>query len=354
MHVVVTRPGELGPAEVAAWHDAQDATPALANPFLSPEFAQAVGRFRPQARVAVLMSGPVITGFFGFERRRFGAGVPLCGLPGTFCQGLVHAPGEDWDPGELLRGCGLSAWQFDHLIAGQHPFARYQAAAETAPVIDLSRGFADYYASLQERSAHFCRDLARKTRKLEREIGPLRFVDGSGDTALLHTMMGWKAEQYLRNGWVYQFGRPWATGLLETLLATRGARVSGLLTAAYAGDRPIAAQFALRSQTTVAGWFSSYDRAFARYSPGLLHLLQLTAELPGTGVRTVEMGEGAARYKEQLKSRDDIVSRGIVTGRSALAAAHRAAQASRQRIGAAVYRHPRLYRGTRLLRGAVR
>ena len=55
----------------------QRKTGSLANPFLCPEFAVAVGSFRPGARVAVLADGPEIVGFFPFERRRLGVGVPI-------------------------------------------------------------------------------------------------------------------------------------------------------------------------------------------------------------------------------------------------------------------------------------
>ena len=96
-------PDELGSAEIAAWHSMQRATPSLANPFLSPEFAVAVGRTRPNAQVAILMEGQSITGFFPFERRRLGMGVPIGGWLSQY-QGLIHAPGAEWEPRELFRG----------------------------------------------------------------------------------------------------------------------------------------------------------------------------------------------------------------------------------------------------------
>jgi len=52
--VHLIRPDELGPAEIATWHSMQGATPPLADPFLSPEFARAVGRVQPDTHVAVL------------------------------------------------------------------------------------------------------------------------------------------------------------------------------------------------------------------------------------------------------------------------------------------------------------
>jgi CelD/BcsL family acetyltransferase involved in cellulose biosynthesis len=354
VRVLLSRPDELGSTEIAAWQSMQRTSPSLANPFLSPEFALAVGRFRPPARVAVLYDGSSIAGFFPFERRRLGVGVPICGWPGTLCQGLVHAPDADWDPRDLLRGCRLSAWQFDHLVAGQEPFERYQAATAPSPVIDLSHGFASYRSQLAAKSPRFSREIARRARKLVRDAGELRCVADSRDTGLLRTLMTWKSEQYRRMAVIDRFDRPWVVGLMEALHATRSAHFSGLLSALYAGDQPVAAQFGLLSGNVHAGWVTAYDRRFAQYSPGLIKVLRLAEELAALGVHTLDMGEGAATYKETLKTYDIFVASGIVTSRSVLAAAHRVSRNSAQRAGQAVFRHQRLYHATRYVRNALR
>ena len=155
LHVHLAAPGELGPAEISAWRSMQRASPPLANPFLSPEFALAVGRFRPGARVAVLSDGTSTTGFFPFERGRLGrappcsAGLERCG------RGSSMLREHDWDPPELLHKCQLSVWRFDHLVAEQGPFAPYQAGLAASPVIDLTDGFAAYDAKLRTRAAGF-------------------------------------------------------------------------------------------------------------------------------------------------------------------------------------------------------
>jgi hypothetical protein len=98
-------PAELGVGEIASWHRMRRATPSLAHRFLSPEFAMAVGRFRPSSRAAILMDGQHTIGFFPFERRRFGLGVPISGWLSA-CQGVIHEPGAQWEAGELLSGAG--------------------------------------------------------------------------------------------------------------------------------------------------------------------------------------------------------------------------------------------------------
>jgi CelD/BcsL family acetyltransferase involved in cellulose biosynthesis len=324
----------------------QQATPSLANPFLSPEFAMAVGRFRPGARVAVLSESQSITGFFPFERRRLGAGVPICGWL-TPCQGVIHAPGAEWDARDLLRGSRISAWRFDNLIADQKPFAAYHTAIVPAAMIDLSGGFEAYYEKLRVKSPRFCREIARRARKLEREFGELRVVADSRDTSVLRTLMAWKSEQYRQTNHVDRFEQPWLAGLLDTLMATRSAQLNGLLSVLYAGDQVVAAQFGLRTETLLVGWFTGYEASLRKYSPGLIHIKGLAEEMAAAGVRMIDMGGGAKNYyKETMKSDDSFVAQGVVTSRSVAGAAHRLRNTLTWTARRAVHQHPGLRSAT--------
>jgi CelD/BcsL family acetyltransferase involved in cellulose biosynthesis len=324
----------------------QLAVPSLANPFLSPEFAMAVGGFRPDARVAILTEGQSVTGFFPFERRRLGCGVPICGWL-TPCQGVIHAPGAEWDPQDLLRGCRISAWRFDCLIADQQPFKSYHSVIAPSPMIDLSGGFEAYYAKLRVKSPRFCRELARRTRKIERELGELRVVADSRDVNVLRTLMAWKSERYRQTSHVDRFEQPWLAELLHILLTTRSAQLSGMLSALYAGDRLVAAQFGLRAGTLLVGWFTGYETSLRRYSPGLIHIKELAEEMAVAGVRVIDMGGGVKNYyKETLKSYDGFVAQGVVTSRSVLGVAHHVRNALTRTARHIVRRHPVLHFAT--------
>ena len=292
----------------------QRASASLANPFLSPEFALAVGRCRPGARVAVLTTGTSTAGFFPFERGRLGAGAPLLSWPGTLWQGLVHVPGADWHPRHLLRRCQLSVWRFDHLVAEQGPFVPYQAGLAASPVIDLTDGFAAYHAKLRAKEPRFRRDIARRARNLARDVGPVRFEADARDVTLLHTLMAWKSEQYRRMGVIDRFDRAWFVGLLEALLAT----AAGTSAACCPPPTPETS----RSRPSLgcgAGipWPAGSPPTI-RSSPAL------TLDGPGhadgrasRGLRrrAIDMGEGAAGYKGR-KSHDGYVAHGMVTERS--------------------------------------
>jgi CelD/BcsL family acetyltransferase involved in cellulose biosynthesis len=321
----------------------QGATPSLANPFLSPEFAMAVGGFRPAAQVGILTEGQSIIGFFPFERRRLSAGVPICGWL-TPCQGVIHAPGVEWDPQDLLHGCRISAWRFDNLIADQQPFKASHSAIVASPLIDLSDGFEAYYEKVRVKSPRFCKEIARRARKLEREFGQLRVTADSRDTCALRTLMSWKSERYRQTSHVDRFEQPWLVGLLDTLLATRSAQLDGVLSALYAGDQLVAAQFGLRNETLLVGWFTGYETSFGKYSPGLIHIKGLAEEMAAAGIRTIDMGGGAKNYyKETMKSHDGFVAQGVVTSRSMLGVAHHARNALTRTARHTVRRHQSLH-----------
>lgn len=347
VRVSLIHPRDLGPSEVAAWNSMQLATPSLANPFLSPEFAMAVGCFRPGARVAVLTEGQSTIGFFPFERRQLGGGGPICGWL-TPCQAVIHAPGAEWDARELLRGCGLSAWRFDNLVPDQQPFKDYHTAIVPSPVIDLSGGFEAYYEKLRAKSPRFCKEIARRARKLEREVGEIRIVADSRDASVLRTLMAWKSERYRQTSHVDRFEQPWLVGLLENLLSTRSTQFNGLLSALYAGDKLVAAQFGLRTGTLLVGWFTGYDTSLRSYSPGLLQIKGLAEEAAATGIHTIDMGGGPQNYyKETMKSYDSFVAQGVVTTRSMLGTAHYMRNALTWTARRTVRQHPDLHLATK-------
>jgi CelD/BcsL family acetyltransferase involved in cellulose biosynthesis len=342
VRITVVAPSELGEDELEVWRAFQVQTPALGNPFLAPEFAVVVGGIRSATRVAVLEDGNTIVGFFAFERRSLGYGVPIA--PGlTDCQGLVHAPGLEWDSDQLLRACGLAVWEFDHLVEGQRPFDRFHVLRAPSPVIDLSRGFAPYLAERRQLSSRI-RDLPRRRRRLEREVGATRLDFDSRDHEALRTLMTWKSAQYRRTGRTDRFARSWVTALVEGLMATRAPGCSGRLSVLYAGDHVVAAHFGLSSLDVIPTWFPAYDSNFHAYSPGLLLHLDLAQAAAAGGISRIDLGRGAKDYKEWLKSYDIVVGEGRVRRASPVTAVHWARRAPVRRLRQVVMEHGPLLR----------
>ncbi|HEY9439448.1 MAG TPA: GNAT family N-acetyltransferase, partial [Streptomyces sp.] len=60
--------------------------------------------------------------------------------------------------------------------------------------------------------------------------------------------------------------------------------------------------FGLRSRTMLSCWFPAYDPAFAKFSPGLILHLRMAQAAADDGIGMLDMGRGAAEYKDALKT----------------------------------------------------
>ncbi|MGW0197163.1 GNAT family N-acetyltransferase [Nonomuraea sp. NPDC003201] len=319
MKITVVTPADLGASEIAAWRILQKGSPELANPFLCPEFTLAVGRHREQARVAIIEDGDRITGFFPFERHGLGTGKPI-GAGLTDAQGAILAPETDIDVPSLLKACGLNVWEFDHLVAGQFP--GHHASRHPSPIIDLRGGLDTYLETIKKNSGKTYKSTAYKERKLGRDTGEIRHDYAVTDPAALRTLLTWKSDQYRRTGRTDRFARPWITRLVHDLLQTDTPAFAGVLDILYAGDKPVAAHFGLRSDTVLAGWFPAYDTTYARYSPGLIQHLAMTRAAADHGILLIDMGRGDKEYKDKLKNGELEVAEGRLARATPAAGVH--------------------------------
>ncbi|GIF13743.1 GNAT family N-acetyltransferase [Actinoplanes teichomyceticus] len=313
MKISVVRPDELGPGELAAWRQFQQGQPQLQNPFLAPEFTLAVARHRPAARVAVLQDTGGLAGFFPYEVRNRVIGVPI-GAGITDCQGLIHRDGLDWDPLALLKACRLPVWEFDHLMAGQRPFARFHTERAGSPLIRLTEGYPAYVEN-RNRAGDVVKQTMRKQRKMVREVGAERFVFDDDDPAALSALRAWKGAQYRRTQQYDRFTTGWIEGVLDELLAAPSPDCRAIVSTVYAGDRPVAAHLGLRSRSVLAYWFPSYDVDLSRYSAGILLCLRMAEAGAADGIRQIDLGKSEALYKTRLMNDETPVAAGRV-GRS--------------------------------------
>ncbi|WP_327717666.1 GNAT family N-acetyltransferase [Streptomyces sp. NBC_00490] len=340
--ITIHRPEELGGELRAAWHRVADESPDFGNPFLAPEFASGVGKYRGGARVAVLHDHGEPVGFFPYERNAFGVGRAI-GLGLSDCQALVHRPGVTWDTGELLRACGLSVFEFDHLVDEQKPLGRYVTGTFASPVVDLKTAEGTTYPEwLRGSYPGLAKTVLKKERRLARDLGELRFVFDERDPAMLRQLMRWKSAQYRRTGRMDRFARPWIVALTDHFFQVREEHFTGVLSVVYAGDRPVAAHFGPTSRTVFAAWFTAYDPELRYYSPGLIMHLRMAEAAGRQGVRVMDLGRGDKEYKDWLKTRELRVGEGFAYRPHPVAATHRLWRRPVRGLRNTVLAHPRL------------
>jgi CelD/BcsL family acetyltransferase involved in cellulose biosynthesis len=284
--------GTLSAQDVGRWTELARSS-ATPNPFYEPGFVlPALEHFGDrELELLVAMDGagawvglmPVV------RRRRWGrfVGAALTGWDHPHCfldSPLLACNSEDSAAEAILhaarREVGLIA--FDRLPAvGPVASALVSAcdALGVKPIVwkrferaALERRPDDDYVGSILCSKHF-RDLRRKGRKLERELGDIAFIDRAGDPHAVDEFLALEAA-----GWKGQEGTALAAGPgAEFFRAVCGtfAEVGRLqMLTMQAGDRTVAMQSALIAGEGLFCLKIAYDESLGRFSPGT----QLMAE----------------------------------------------------------------------------
>lgn len=347
MRVSIVRSEDLAKDHIAAWQHFQHNTKVLGSPFLTPEFARVASSVRPGVAIAVIEESGGIKGFLPFERHR-NVGKPV-GDGLSDCQAVIAAPGWDWDARALVSAAGLSVFDFTNLRAGQGPFAPFHRTVVDSPVINLEGGFEAYAAERRANGTNVLTQTMSHARRLERRLGPLRFVLHDPDPRSLHLVIGWKRQQYQATGVSDVLRDPLNVQLLERVHHTQTEDFGGVLSTLWAGDTIIAGHMGMRSPSVLHWWFPAYDAAHAKLAPGRILLLELGRGASAAGIQAIELGEGPEDYKRRFANDAFMVAAGFV-GSASLALrlrhTHNAAKAfaGRSLVGSALRWPGKIYR----------
>lgn len=313
MRVNVLRPEELDEGQLAAWSRFQNGDPLLASPFLRPEFTRLVALVRRDVMAAVLEEHGELRGFFPFQRR-WRSGRPVAGGLSD-CQAVIAAPGWDFDAPALVRAAGLAVYEFTQMRADQSPFAPFHRKVVDSPAIRLEGGFDAYAQERRAAGRNVVTQTMSHARRLERQLGPLRFVMHDPDPRSLHRLIGWKRRQYQRDRWggaLDVFSHRWTVDLLERVHAAQGTDFAGVLSTLWAGDRMVAAHMGMRSSTVLHYWFPAYDEIHAKLAPGRILLLEMIRGAAAADLRAIELGAGDDGYKDRFANAAFPVASGFV------------------------------------------
>ncbi|NJO31778.1 MAG: GNAT family N-acetyltransferase [Rhodospirillales bacterium] len=294
MKAKIVRPGELTSDHIDRWRQFQTANDALRSPFFSPEFTLAVGSARSDARVAVLIRGGEVCGFLPFHLYRSSIAKPIGG-PISDYQGVVTA--APLDGGEILKALRLNAYDFNHAPAAQAALAPGAIHFATSPCMDLSAGYEAYYAQQLLTQKHTLKETQRRSRKLEREVGPIRLEMHDDRPEAWDELVRHKNLSYRELNLPSILDVPWVARTLEAIRSYRHRDFAGLLTTLYAGDKRIAMHMGMRTATTICWWFNTYDREMRQYAPGLIMLLETARQGANEGIRLIDLGKGTEAYK---------------------------------------------------------
>ncbi len=310
MRYTVIKGRELSEALATRWAEIQSNHAVFASPYFRPEYIQALAAARDDLRICILQSSDGVVGFFPFHHGCGGMGRPA-GLKLSDHHAVIVEPDAKWTVSELLHGCGLVRWEFDHLAAEQAQWSDCHRRIDPSPIIETACGYEAYEAGRTKRQRKHLQDTLRRMRKFERERGPLRFVVDTHDAAVFDAMLRWKREQCRATGVVDFLGLPWTTDFIRRIHAQGGADFGGTLSALYVGDDLAAVHFAIRSRTVWHSWFPAYDDAFRQYAPGLILLVHMITHACEEELAYIDLGKGMAPYKENFMSGVIPVAEGV-------------------------------------------
>lgn len=314
-------PRDLSVQDEAAWRALCAADRAYCSPLMGPEFAQAVGAVRDDARVTIWRDGGQMAGVLAYHRRPGAFARPI-GAPLSDYHGPILADGLDF--AEALTLARLSAYRFTGLSAARGGVEA--TVAKDSFAIELAGSAEAYLEALRAASPKRFKNYRRLDHKLDREVGPLRVVADT-DPAAFGSLMAWKREQIARTG-VHDFlGAAWTNALMRNLFERRDGDFQGLMLNLYAGDRLVAGHFGVRRGATYHPWIASTDPEMAAWSPGQVFLGRAIAAMPELGLATYDLGTGHEHYKRPYAMTVRPVGEGLATAKGA---AGRVAQASEQ------------------------
>lgn len=178
--------------------------------------------------VAVIPEKGVPVAFLPFQRNPLdkSRAIPVADFLSDF-QGLICKPDFTCDPLEVIRKCGLGAYDFSKFLASEKSFVPFHGACESSPQMSLSRGYNSYAEERRAAGSKLISECNRKARRLEREVGLLTFVAHSSDPKLLQRTIAMKSDQYRRTGARDVFAIDWVRLLIERIYGTQTDNFSG-------------------------------------------------------------------------------------------------------------------------------
>jgi CelD/BcsL family acetyltransferase involved in cellulose biosynthesis len=157
---------------------------------------------------------------------------------------------------------------------------------------------------------------------------------------MLETLIQWKTSQFVRTGVRNLFVEPWIGEFIRRLHWINTPGFAGIFSVLKVGEHPLAMALTLRSTSVLHGSFMAYDSAYARYSPGMLVLVEMIQYAASAGLQSVDLGKGDMLYKQQLANGAVPLCEGSVECSASLALMRRLRSAAAGAVRSSPLRRP--------------
>lgn len=282
-----------------AWHNLRQSNPKLYSPYFHLDYTLAVAALRDDVKIAVLENNNEIVAILPFQGERFARPV---GAPMTDYHGLICGPDYKFSLHDILENTSVGAYHYCALVDGQD-----------LDVEEIQRGavmaFPDGQAAWREaQNSSFSRhqkDLRRRIRKTNEDVGKPRFVAHSQDDNVFETLIILKMRQYQESRYYNILGAGWTLDLLRELWKKgKDADLRVDMHSLYFGDTLAAIDTGLVDSETYHSWIVAYTPEFRQYSPGTQLLNHIISSSDNFGYSRIDLGTGLAGYKKYYATED--------------------------------------------------
>jgi CelD/BcsL family acetyltransferase involved in cellulose biosynthesis len=287
----------------AVWSDFQTRSYETRDAFFSLDFAEAAEKTLGGIHVIVLKNSDTIIGFLPLEINRK-VGAPVASIVSEI-QGAITSPQASWNMESVLKQVGLSEWRFDCVPSIQAPFYQWRHCEDDFSYVCMKDGIDGLRTNLRKRGGNFLVQMARKTRKFEREFGPLEFQFCAADReAVLDCLAEWKSQQYRRTGTLDVFAFSGVKALVSEISKLDSEGLKGIFSVLRYDGELLAVHFGMKGFDTLNCWFPAYNPKpeFARHSVGQILLLKILQGANENGINRYHFGRGDETYKLRLQT----------------------------------------------------
>ncbi len=299
MKVTTISADALTDEQIARWAALQQETPEFGSPLVGPYFAQLVQRHRGDVHVAIAKEAAGDVAFFAFHKASHGYARPV-GAPFSDYQAIVSEPGFTLDGNAFLAEVGIERLFVSGLMDPHGLFQKTQLEPTLGYRISVKDGGAVKMERLRQANPKWAKNLRRLANKMDRELGPIRFITGNQDPSALEAVLQLKIDQYHESGLTDVLRPQWVKAMMQDLFSRTNPEFGGCLITLYAGDYLVSGQFGVRQGGWFHPWIASTCPKAHPFSPGIVFLGQMLRHAEDIGIETIDLAQGHSHYKSQF------------------------------------------------------
>lgn len=308
--------------QIAHWAALQLETQEFGSPLVGPYFAQLIQRHRGDVEVAIATQDGRDIAFMAFHKVGHGYARPV-GAPFSDYQALVSEPGLKLDGTQFLADAGIERMGVSGLMDPHGLFAGAVLEPTLGYRISVKDGGAAKMERLRQANPKWAKNLRRLANKMDRELGPIRFITGDTNPAALEAVLNLKIEQYHESGLTDVLRPAWVKAMMQDLFTRTNPNFGGCLITLYAGEYMVSGQFGVRQGGWFHPWIASSCPKAHPYSPGIVFLGQMVRYAEDIGLNTIDLAQGHSHYKAQFSRNPVTVQSGQIGLRAQSASAGR-------------------------------